>query len=819
MSEKIYLLAGNGSYAAWWDDCLPFFQQKIPIPVELPGSGSNRSERYRSLDELAEALLEQTEAGQEIFAVGVNALVVLHALVRQPRHFSKVMLLAPVGAFLWERSFVKLMSLPPLRKTIHFLLKNFPKIFARKFSSRRWTDAQYQRMAEGYRQCVAFEEYFRIVKPHNALRLFEWIDCPIELIWGRHDAVLGIRQAAAWDSILPRAALSITIQEDWEHYPYIDAPQAFADFIENHQPQFPAHSKAGRLQLAQLAGLPVPKAFTLRKQTLSEAFLNQLDPTRLFAVRSSGAAEDQIDYSHAGRHHSFLQVPFTEVLSKATQLFESGLEEVVVQEFVHPQISGVAFTRSLAAEVELVEGHLEALLSGKIPARSFILSKMSADWALAPNADMQALFQKYGFSTKALWDFLQQCIKAFHYQASDIEWAWNAQGFHLLQIRPVTQYLWRRNLTSANLDEILPAQVSRLMEHAQRHAAQSIGQIYALWDTRVLNDNEPFTSIADDNASYINSDLFLARFQDWGLPSSLYAREIGGAVPHLPFHLGKALRSIPIFLKMQSRSRAALPAIAKGLQGFANELAQLQSQKSSEERFVNFFERYYIFIVQSNILINNCISTSFGRFLGKRSTVYEQLAQAGHSPHRIAYESDPATPRQGHSPALQDFPQWPWLIRWAHRLLLPGLLSYYFEVREWFRDNNMRLFHQLHLALQGSQWFLPHEGVRRYKGSFWQSGGESSSQNFSFVIYGGSVEGILGQDILVVDALEPGHFEAYKQAKAVIARVGGRLSHGATLLRELRKPSAVLSDFPKDFKAQKVRFSEGKIYYLESSNI
>ena len=95
---KIYLLSGNGSIKSWWADALPYFNRLEAIPLELPGYGSNHSEEYQSLAQLADALLAMTEPGHKIFAVGINALVVLHALVRRPGHFSKVYLLAPVGA-------------------------------------------------------------------------------------------------------------------------------------------------------------------------------------------------------------------------------------------------------------------------------------------------------------------------------------------------------------------------------------------------------------------------------------------------------------------------------------------------------------------------------------------------------------------------------------------------------------------------------------------------------------------------------------------------------------------------------------------------
>jgi PEP-utilizing family enzyme len=65
-----------------------------------------------------------------------------------------------------------------------------------------------------------------------------------------------------------------------------------------------------------------------------------------------------------------------------------------------------------------------------------------------------------------------------------------------------------------------------------------------------------------------------------------------------------------------------------------------------------------------------------------------------------------------------------------------------------------------------------------------------------------------------VDALEPGLYEDYKKAKAVIARTGGRLSHGATLLRELKKPSAILQNIPPDLHGRTVTLDNGRLQLL-----
>lgn len=809
---QLYLLSGNGSIKAWWEDTLPHFHSLDPIPLELPGFGANKSEQFQSLDQLAKALLEMTEPGQDLFAVGINGLVALRALVLRPGHFKRLYLLAPVGAFLWKRTFVKFMRPKPVRATIHFLLRNFPKLFARKFSSRKWTAAQYKRMGEGYRQCRAFQAYFKMVNPVDALDLFEYIEDRVTLIWGKNDAVLGMRQAAAWDSILPRADLDVIIHEDWEHYPYIDDPKGFATFMETRPRGFRAHSKAGRLTLASLAGLPVPKSYTATNLEEAKGIVSRLEVSKTYAVRSSGANEDQIDHSNAGRNNSYLRVPVEEVAARANDLFGDGLAEVAIQEFVEPKISGVAFVRQVSMEIELVAGHLEALVSGTVTPARLIVSKMKGEWeSEKPGPVCKGDTPEF---REELRRFLLEVIATFHHTPADIEWAWDGRQFHLLQTRPVTAYDWRRPLTSANLDEILPQQVSRLMEHAQRRASISIGRLYALWDSRTLDDAEPF-SVPHEGASYINLDLFLSRFRDWGLPSRLIAKEIGGAAPHMPANPFRFLLSIPLFLRMQRKTRKAIRTSGEQVRVFEAELNEILAKSGPKEaQLVNWFTRYYIFIVRQNMVINACLSAAGGSFWGRGATVYKAMEEE-ERPHRLAYESDPATERP-QTPlekllVPQDpISQWPTHIRFFNALGMPGLGGYYFQVREWFRDSNMRLFHRLHLAMRGSEWLEAHEGLRSKSGTFWQDGGEMLRQDHGFVIHPGEVEGVVGKDILIVDALEPGHFEQYKAAKAVVSRTGGRLSHGATLLRELQKPSAIVPEAP-DCEGKRVRFKNGVI--------
>ncbi|MCP3752809.1 PEP-utilizing enzyme [Pseudomonas sp. SBB6] len=802
----MYLLAGNGSAADWWDDALAHFRHYRVQALELPGFGDNPQPPCTDLSGYAQALLEMTEPGQEIMAVGVNALIVLHALQRRPGHFARSVLLAPVGAFLWQRRLPALMSPLPLRKTIHWLLGHKPQWFARKFSRHRWSAAQYRRMGAGYARCRAFMPYWDQLRADTALTLLEWITDPIELVWGDQDQMLGIAQAAAWSAILARADLRISLQAGWGHYPWIDAPSAFATWLESGAQGFVAHTKGGRLRLAELAGQPVPQALTIEHE--SDPRLAQLlasTPHMTWAVRSSSYGEDQADAANAGLSTTYLRVTASEVAARVQQLRAAGVEEVVVQRFITPKLSGIAFVRHLAVELEWVEGHLESLADGQATPERATLSRLGSAWESGQFRNL------HGLDATALWGFLQGVLKVFHYVPGDVEWAWDGQQLWLLQYRPISEHGWRRHLTAANIAEILPPQPSCFVEYAQRRAAASIPAIMARWDCRILENNEPFTAVFA-GASYINNDLFLARLADWGVSAASYAGEVGGATPVLPWRPLRLLRSLPLFWRMQRIARGHLHTLESGLRRFDDELTQLKADGANGQQLADWFSRFYLFVVQGNLCIATALASSGGALFGRPPTAYDDL---GFSPHRLPWETDPGTPRPSHAELpLQPLPLWPRPIAMAHRLGFPGLRGYYLQVREWYRDNLMRIFFRVHHAMpraERARWFAPHPEVRNRVGSFWQDGREGLEQAAGFMIYPGHVRGILGQDILFEDSLDPGRHAQYQQASAVIARMGGRLSHGSTLLRELRKPSAVLPRVDHGWLGREVVYRDGEL--------
>lgn len=817
--NTLYVLAGNGGHAGLWQDLQPHVRCWQLQPVELPGFGCNMQPPCVGLDAWTQALLHQTRPGQVILACGVSAILALQAQRRAPGHFTHIILVGPVGARLGERTLPWLLRLPGLAAIARLLLGWLPGLFRRPFAG-LGAEAR-QRLALGYRRCRAFSAWFRDIRADNALDQLEWLDTPVDIVWGGRDGVQPAAMAAAWSAILARAPLRVWTRDDWGHYPWLEDAPAFGEWLDALQGSgdcpplserlqcLNGHSKAGRLQLAALAGLPVPPTLVLQ----GEEPVPPLAPGR-YAVRSSTAGEDGADHSGAGLSLSLLRVEARDVAAQLTQLRARGVREIVIQPFIEPRVSGVAHVRYLGAEVEWVAGHLQSLVDGSHTPQRCQLARLGPPWGSRP----EAAGALNGLPALQLWDFLQTAIRAFHWQHADIEWAWDGQRLYLLQLRPVTVAGWRRYLSSANLDEILPPQPSRLMEYAQRRAAGAIPALLARWDGRVLRDSEPFTARWQD-ASYLNLDGLLACLLRWGLPTGRLAQEIGGQVPRRGWQLQRLLRQGPRLLRMHFASRRALGQLEADVRQWQTEL---QALPSDADRLVHWFSVRYVDMVRGNLLLALAIGSALATLPGRVAPLYRLLD--GDAIHRLPWESDPATPRdwQRPAPALQAAPAWPAWLRGCHWLGLPGMQGHYRALREWYRDNLMRLFFALHQRLQecareqasAGEWLQPVSGVRSRHGSFWQSGEHDQQPSQRLLLSPGTAEGVLGEEILLEEALDPGRWQVYGAARAIVVRCGGRLSHGATLVRELGVPAAVIPDVDPRWRGQRVRFDQGQLQLL-----
>lgn len=200
------------------------------------------------------------------------------------------------------------------------------------------------------------------------------------------------------------------------------------------------------------AEVRVPEqARALLAARLTEVF-GDVDGVEL-AVRSSGLDEDTEDSSLAGVHQSVLGVRGVDaVIDAVEQCWRSYYEApavaarvragnftstprlaVIVQRLVRPTLAGVAFTGLDGADdavvVEYVEGLADALVAGVAVPRRTDSAEVSAGPSPQTAADHPVLVE--------VIDMVRRLRESRGHHV-DVEWAADADGVHLVQVRPLT---------------------------------------------------------------------------------------------------------------------------------------------------------------------------------------------------------------------------------------------------------------------------------------------------------------------------------------------------------------------------------------------
>ena len=246
-------------------------------------------------------------------------------------------------------------------------------------------------------------------------------------------------------------------------------------------------NKAVRLGRIMEEGLPVPDGFVITeavlgrqkdKLELSKDEHRQLSKmwrrlqAKNVAVRSSGLNEDGAEKSYAGVFESVLNVPYERLLNALDEVYQSmrtaraaayggGGEErgaIVVQKMVEAEYAGVLFTEhpgsSGAMLLEMVDGLGETLVSGTATPRTYRFGRVSGQPLdeIKPPIDMAPLIAMG-----------KQVEEAFG-RPQDIEWAYAAGRFYVLQARDIT----RSCTEGAGERPFLERERRRLLDLAER---------------------------------------------------------------------------------------------------------------------------------------------------------------------------------------------------------------------------------------------------------------------------------------------------------------------------------------------------------------
>ncbi|MDO5452468.1 MAG: PEP/pyruvate-binding domain-containing protein [Eubacteriales bacterium] len=243
--------------------------------------------------------------------------------------------------------------------------------------------------------------------------------------------------------------------------------------------------KAENLKILRDNGFPVPP-FTV--VTGSEVDLS-FSRAETFAVRSTFEGEDTGDSSFAGQFDTLLDVPRAEVASAVEQVRKSYEKEtirayreallrksgeapsvvpadhasrtapVLVQEMLHPDMAGVAFSSNptgLLNEIVLVvgEGLGDAVVEDRADTTTYYYNKDDALYYYETQGDSPTL--ETGV-LETLWDLVQR-VEELYGRPMDIEYAVCGTDVYLLQARPITTFRGKDLivLDSSNIVESYP---------------------------------------------------------------------------------------------------------------------------------------------------------------------------------------------------------------------------------------------------------------------------------------------------------------------------------------------------------------------------
>ena len=247
-------------------------------------------------------------------------------------------------------------------------------------------------------------------------------------------------------------------------------------------------SKAFTLAVLRRQGLPVPEGFVLPaggleghgREAVAAAY-GRLGGA--VAVRSSSSAEDGPAASFAGQHRTMLDVQGTDAVVAAAHACLASARDgdayaaamsapratamaVLIQRFVEPRASGVAFTRHpLEPDSLVVESHRgrgDDLVSGRVTPDRYVVARSGGGVRSGPVEGSLGPDEVLRIAALALK------VEARLGAPQDVEWALAAQGLVVLQARPITVEPFDaldpriRRLTRANVGEVLPDPVTPL---------------------------------------------------------------------------------------------------------------------------------------------------------------------------------------------------------------------------------------------------------------------------------------------------------------------------------------------------------------------
>jgi len=433
--------------------------------------------------------------------------------------------------------------------------------------------------------------------------------------------------------------------------------------------------KAERLaQLAKL-GAPIPRTWVcdwrahaawmqgdLRiVELLSSELTGLLSPNGTYAVRSSADTEDGSQRSLAGQFESYLRVRGTdEVLAAVEGVWRSAARSagsrmgVIIQEMVHAEASGIAFSRNPVTGgdevvIEAVAGTSEALTSGAVSPERWIVCPDEVPTAGAGVVDGSQLQQIAGAARK--WGAALGI-------PIDLEWAFDGTGLFWLQLRPIST-LQSPDIYSNKISrEFLPGLIMPLVWSV------NVPMVNGAWLSLL---EEIIGPIAMDPAelarrigcrAYFNMGRMGDLFEQAGLRRDVLEAMMGFGDQGEPRRRGRwvtirvvrhSVRMVR-FMARHARFRRIfarrLPLVEQKLRGLADEARAGHTTIEQLERLLNLMKEIAYYRIVS-MLRHAAIHRFVAHGLSRRNIPEEQLESLG------ASTIDSATDPSGHLATLR----------------------------------------------------------------------------------------------------------------------------------------------------------------------
>lgn len=229
--------------------------------------------------------------------------------------------------------------------------------------------------------------------------------------------------------------------------------------------------KIANLSRLLAQGFPIPDGYALdpsvtelfesgNSREIIEDVLMTTDLAKysLWAIRSSGIAEDSRNASFAGQNITYLEVPKSEISNCIIRVLDSYKSErarvyaekkgvdntsiaVLIQQMIKPQIAGVMFTKNPVTNdegemvVEVVGGNGERLVSGHASPTSYVIdkSRFCIKEVYTGKQDVRLTNPQIEELIK-----IGSRIDKIFKQNSDIEFAYVDDSLYILQSRLIT---------------------------------------------------------------------------------------------------------------------------------------------------------------------------------------------------------------------------------------------------------------------------------------------------------------------------------------------------------------------------------------------